>query len=307
MNAGLEARYGVDAACAQSLRSYIAEQRAATGVVPDDRTIVIEQFRDEMDALRIILHSLFGGRVNAPWGMALAQRVREALAGRWRCRCRRPTTASCCACRTSGGTGAAVRADASLRGRGGDARDGRGRGDVALRRALSDECGARAAPAARIAAAADAALAAAAQGARSAARPCGAFRPSRFSSRRIATCCRTRSTCRRSRRCSTRSRAGRIAIRTVETERASPFAAWLQFGFVMDWLYGDDTPRAERQAALLSLDRGAARRGDGHRGRRRGDARGDRATARASVAERQRGARRARPTSSRCCSIARAI
>src|SRR5438270_901602 len=50
--------------------------------------------------------------------------------------------------------------------------------------------------------------------------------------------------------------AGRIAIRTIETERASPFAASLQFGFVMDWLYGDDTPRAERQAALLSIDRG---------------------------------------------------
>src|ERR1700712_5071463 len=50
--------------------------------------------------------------------------------------------------------------------------------------------------------------------------------------------------------------SGRIVIRTVETERASPFAASLQFGFVMDWLYGDDTPRAERQAALLSIDRG---------------------------------------------------
>ena len=35
----------------------------------------------------------------------------------------------------------------------------------------------------------------------------------------------------------------------------SPFAASLQFGFVMDWLYGDDTPRAEQRAALLSLDR----------------------------------------------------
>ncbi|MDP9277913.1 MAG: hypothetical protein M3P00_00695, partial [Gemmatimonadota bacterium] len=33
------------------------------------------------------------------------------------------------------------------------------------------------------------------------------------------------------------------------------FAASLQFGFVMDWLYGDDTPRAEQRAALLSLDR----------------------------------------------------
>ena len=50
-------------------------------------------------------------------------------------------------------------------------------------------------------------------------------------------------------------RVARIAIRTVETERASPFAASLQLGFVMDWLYGDDTPRAEQRAALLSIDR----------------------------------------------------
>ena len=48
---------------------------------------------------------------------------------------------------------------------------------------------------------------------------------------------------------------GRIAIRSVETEIPSPFAASLQFGFVMDWMYGDDTPRAEQRAAMLSLDR----------------------------------------------------
>ena len=41
----------------------------------------------------------------------------------------------------------------------------------------------------------------------------------------------------------------------MQTETPSPFAASLQFGFVMDWLYGDDTPRAEQRAALLSLDR----------------------------------------------------
>src|SRR5207237_9942890 len=58
---------------------YIASQRAATGIVPDDRNIVIEQFRDETGAVRIVIHAAFGGRINAPWGMALAQRVREAL------------------------------------------------------------------------------------------------------------------------------------------------------------------------------------------------------------------------------------
>jgi len=49
--------------------------------------------------------------------------------------------------------------------------------------------------------------------------------------------------------------AGNIRIHTVQTDAPSPFAASLQFGFVMDWLYGDDTPRAEQRAALLSLDR----------------------------------------------------
>jgi ATP-dependent Lhr-like helicase len=50
-------------------------------------------------------------------------------------------------------------------------------------------------------------------------------------------------------------RSGAIRVRVVEVDRPSPFAASLQFGFVMDWLYVDDTPRAEQRAAYLSLDR----------------------------------------------------
>src|SRR6185436_2077460 len=49
--------------------------------------------------------------------------------------------------------------------------------------------------------------------------------------------------------------SGGIRIHSVQTDVPSPFAASLQFGFVMDWLYGDDTPRAEQRAALLSIDR----------------------------------------------------
>ena len=48
---------------------------------------------------------------------------------------------------------------------------------------------------------------------------------------------------------------GAISVHVVQTEVPSPFAPSLQFAFVMDWLYGDDTPRAEQRAALLSLDR----------------------------------------------------
>src|SRR6185369_6882200 len=49
--------------------------------------------------------------------------------------------------------------------------------------------------------------------------------------------------------------AGTTSLVSVETPVPSPFAASLQFGFVMDWMYADDTPRAEQRAALLSLDR----------------------------------------------------
>src|SRR5687767_14195631 len=48
---------------------------------------------------------------------------------------------------------------------------------------------------------------------------------------------------------------GEIRVHVTATDTPSPFAACLQFGFVMDWLYGDDTPRAEQRAAFLSIDR----------------------------------------------------
>ena len=49
--------------------------------------------------------------------------------------------------------------------------------------------------------------------------------------------------------------SGALTIHVAATELPSPFAASLQFGFVIDHMYGDDTPRAEQRAALLSLDR----------------------------------------------------
>ena len=51
--------------------------------------------------------------------------------------------------------------------------------------------------------------------------------------------------------------------------KPSPFASGLQFAFVMDWLYVDDTPRAERAASWLAVDRSMLDESDGHRGRRR--------------------------------------
>ena len=47
--------------------------------MPSDRTIVVERFRDEIGDWRVCILSPFGGRVHAPWAMAIAARLREAL------------------------------------------------------------------------------------------------------------------------------------------------------------------------------------------------------------------------------------
>ncbi|MDQ4058929.1 MAG: DEAD/DEAH box helicase, partial [Actinomycetota bacterium] len=70
---------GLDSLAARNLLQYLGEQKNATGVVPDDRTIVIERFRDEIGDWRVCVHSFFGARVHAPWAQAIEGRVREDL------------------------------------------------------------------------------------------------------------------------------------------------------------------------------------------------------------------------------------
>ncbi|HEU4400264.1 MAG TPA: DEAD/DEAH box helicase [Actinomycetota bacterium] len=70
---------GLDTNAAQNLVGYLDEQREATGVLPDDRTIVVERFRDELGDWRVCVHSPFGAQVHAPWAQAIEARVRERL------------------------------------------------------------------------------------------------------------------------------------------------------------------------------------------------------------------------------------
>ncbi len=71
------AEAGLDAWAADNLLAYLAEQREATGHLPDDRTIVVERFRDEIGDWRVALHSPFGAQVHAPWALAISARMRE--------------------------------------------------------------------------------------------------------------------------------------------------------------------------------------------------------------------------------------
>ncbi|MDQ3305842.1 MAG: DEAD/DEAH box helicase, partial [Actinomycetota bacterium] len=75
----LRSGYGLDAWAADNLVQYVADQAEATGVVPDDRTVVVERFRDEIGDWRVCILSPFGARVHAPWAMALEARLAERV------------------------------------------------------------------------------------------------------------------------------------------------------------------------------------------------------------------------------------
>jgi ATP-dependent Lhr-like helicase len=68
---------GLDELASRNLLRYLADQRKATGYVPDDRTLVIERFRDELGDWRVVLHSPYGDRVHAPWALAITAALRE--------------------------------------------------------------------------------------------------------------------------------------------------------------------------------------------------------------------------------------
>src|SRR5207244_1050553 len=70
---------GLDPWAADNLVRYVEEQVEATGHVPDDKTIVVERFRDEIGDWRICVLSPFGAKVHAPWAMALEARLVERL------------------------------------------------------------------------------------------------------------------------------------------------------------------------------------------------------------------------------------
>ena len=72
---------GLNELATTNLLAYLAGQREATGYLPDDKTLVLERFRDELGDWRLILHSPYGAKVHAPWALAIAARLRERYGG----------------------------------------------------------------------------------------------------------------------------------------------------------------------------------------------------------------------------------
>jgi ATP-dependent Lhr-like helicase len=75
----LERDYDLDERAARNLVEFLVEQQQATRVMPSDRTIVVERFRDEIGDWRLCVLSPYGGRVHAAWALALSARIRDQV------------------------------------------------------------------------------------------------------------------------------------------------------------------------------------------------------------------------------------
>ncbi|MGJ3508767.1 ATP-dependent helicase [Enemella sp. A6] len=67
----------LDERAVDNLVGYLAEQREAISALPDDRTIVVERFRDELGDWRVVIHTPWGAPVHAPWSLAIGAALRE--------------------------------------------------------------------------------------------------------------------------------------------------------------------------------------------------------------------------------------
>lgn len=77
----LKDEHGLTDSATDSLLSYLDEQMQAVGEAPTDQTVVIESFLDEVGDWRIVVLTPFGSRIHAPWATAVAARLREETSG----------------------------------------------------------------------------------------------------------------------------------------------------------------------------------------------------------------------------------
>jgi ATP-dependent Lhr-like helicase len=250
--AEVQQKHHADEPTIRSLVEYVQAQRAITRIVPDETHLVLEHFRDEVGSVRMVLHAPFGGRVNAPWGMALARRARERLGIEVQVQ----TTDDGLMLRLPD-LGAHPPLDII-----------RALGVEEAEQLVLEEVGQSSLFGARFRM----------NAARALLLPRGNPRRrmplwlQRLKALDLLQAVRGypsfpilvetyRDVLQDAfdmtglREVLGRIAAGDVTIRVVETEIPSPFAASLQFGFVIDHMYGKDVPRAEERAALLSLDR----------------------------------------------------
>jgi ATP-dependent Lhr-like helicase len=71
--------HDLDELAADNVIGYLDDERDATGHLPTDQCVVVERFRDELGDWRIVILTPFGGRIHAPWALAIESRLAERL------------------------------------------------------------------------------------------------------------------------------------------------------------------------------------------------------------------------------------
>lgn len=71
---------GLDEVAALDAQDFLKRQLLCSGCLPDDKTIVVERFSDDTGNHKLMIHSVFGRRVNAPLAV-LAQEAAHRLTG----------------------------------------------------------------------------------------------------------------------------------------------------------------------------------------------------------------------------------
>ncbi len=72
-------KMGLDETAASLASGYLERQIKAVGSLPDHETLIVEHFKDTMGNSQLMVHSVFGRRINAPLSLLAAQTARERL------------------------------------------------------------------------------------------------------------------------------------------------------------------------------------------------------------------------------------
>ncbi|HEX2704299.1 MAG TPA: helicase-related protein, partial [Candidatus Lustribacter sp.] len=244
---------GLDAWAADNLLTYLREQREATRVIPSDRTIVVERFRDELGDWRVVVHSPYGGQVHAPWALCVSARMRERFGVDVQA--------------MHGDDGIVLRLpDLELEGGAelldlvllepGDVHDlvTEQIGGSALFAARFRECAARALLLPRRRPDRRQALWQQRQRASALLQVASRYPAFPIVLEAMRECVQDVFDVPGLVELMTRVRSREITVVDVESAQPSPFARSLMFGYVAQFLYEGDSPLAERRAAALSLD-----------------------------------------------------
>ena len=72
-------RLGLDPVAADGAKGVIMRQVAVTGMLPDDRTIIVEHFQNEVAENQLLVHSVFGRKINTPLALLARESASHIL------------------------------------------------------------------------------------------------------------------------------------------------------------------------------------------------------------------------------------